>query len=148
MLRESVYRHLGLAWFFDRPLKSDLPLGGHNVRNGWYPILVEHSQYAPHLGEPAVTAVFGSVSLATDFVHPVHGTQTRDHTPEELARIIWEDERRSDPSVERLSVDATPTCRGLVPLFQSVRQSLMTSLQASRKLSTSKERVSQENVNY
>jgi len=99
MLRESVYQHLGLAWFFDRPLPNDLPLGGHNGRNGWYPILVQHPQYAPHLGEPAVTAVVGSVSLATDFVHPVHGTQARDHSPEELARIIWEDERRADPTL-------------------------------------------------
>ena len=99
MLRESVYEHLGLAWFFDRPLPNDLPLGGHNVRTGWYPVLVQHSQYAPYLGQPAVTVVIGSVSLATDFVHPVYGTQARDHSPEELARIIWEDERRVDPTL-------------------------------------------------
>ena len=99
MLRESVYQHLGLAWFFDRPLSNDLPLGGHNVRNGWYPILIQHSQYAPYLGKPAVTVVVGSVSLATDFVHPVHGTQARDHSPEELARILWDDERHADPTL-------------------------------------------------
>ena len=99
MLRESVYQHFGLTWFFDRPLPNDLPLGGHNVRAGWFPILIQHSQYAPYLGEPAVTAVVGSVSLATDFVHPVHGTRARDHSAEELARIIWEDERRADPTL-------------------------------------------------
>ena len=99
MLRESVYQHLGLTWFFDRPLINDLPLGGHNVRNGWFPILIQHSQYAPHLAKPAVTVVVGSVSLATDFVHPVHGTKARDHSPEELARILWEDERRADPTL-------------------------------------------------
>ena len=99
MLRESVYQHLGLAWFFDRPLPIELPLGGHNVRKGWHPILIQHSQYAPYLRAPAVTTVVGSVSLATDFVHPVHGTKARDHTPEELARILWEDERRADPTL-------------------------------------------------
>jgi hypothetical protein len=97
VLRESVYQHLGVALFFDRPLPNELPLGGHNVRKGWHPILIQHSQYLPYLREPAVTAVIGSVSLATEFLHPVHGTQARDHTPEELARILWEDERRADP---------------------------------------------------
>ena len=99
LLRDSVYQHLGVAWFFDRPLPNELPLGGHNVRKGWYPILIQHSQYAPYLRAPAVTAVFGSVSLATDFVHPVHGTKARDHTPEELGCILWEDERRADPTL-------------------------------------------------
>ena len=99
MLRESVYQHLGVAWFFDRSLPKDLPLGGHNVRNGWHPILIQHSQYAPYLGKPAVTVVIGSVSLATDFLHPVHGTKARDYTPEDLARILWEDEQRADPTL-------------------------------------------------
>jgi hypothetical protein len=108
MLRESVYQHFGLAWFFDRPLPKDLPLGGHNVRNGWFPILIQHSQYAPYLGKPAVTVVVGSVSLATDFLHPVHGTKARDHSPEEIARILWEDERRADPTLpEPIGVRAT-----------------------------------------
>lgn len=99
LLRESVYQHFGLAWFFDRPLPKDLPLGGHNVRKGWFPILIQHSQYASYLPAPAVTAVVGSVSLATDFLHPLHGTRARDHGPEELARILWEDERRADPTL-------------------------------------------------
>ena len=99
LLRDSVYQHLGVAWFFDRALPNELPLGGHNVRKGWHPILIQHSQYAPYLRAPAVTAVVGSVSLATDFVHPVHGTRARDHAPEELARILWEDERRADPTL-------------------------------------------------
>jgi hypothetical protein len=107
LLRDSVYQHLGVAWFFDRPFPKDLPLGGHNVRKGWHPIMIQHSQYAPYLREPAVTAVIGSVSLATDFVHPVHGTKARDHSPEELGRILWEDERRADPALpEPISVHA------------------------------------------
>ncbi|MDH4261127.1 MAG: FAD-dependent oxidoreductase, partial [Gammaproteobacteria bacterium] len=99
LLRESVYQHLGVAWFFDRPLLNELPLGGHSVRDGWHPILVQHSQYAPYLSKPAVTVVVGSVSLETEFVHPVYGTRARDHTPEQLARILWEDERRADPTL-------------------------------------------------
>lgn len=99
ILRESVYQHLGLAWFFDRPLPRGLPLGGHNVHKGWFPILIEHSQYAPYLPAPAVTAVVGSVSIATDFMHPVYGTKARDHIPEELARILWEDEQSADPTL-------------------------------------------------
>jgi hypothetical protein len=99
MLRESVYQHLGLALFFDRPLPNELPLGGHNVRKGWHPILIQHSQYAPYLRKPAVTVVVGSVSLATNLVHPVHGTKAREHSPEELARILWQDERRADPTL-------------------------------------------------
>ena len=82
---------LRLAWFFDRPLPNDLPLGGHNVRKGWHPILIQHSQYAPYLRAPAVTVVVGSVSLATEFVHPVHGTEsagphTRGTRPYSLGR--------------------------------------------------------------
>ena len=99
VLRDSVYQHLGLVWFFDRPLPNELPLGGHNVCNGWHPILVQHSQYAPYLKEPAATVVVGSVSLTTDFEHLVHGTKARDHSHQELARIIWEDERRVDPTL-------------------------------------------------
>lgn len=99
VLADSLYEHLGMVWTFDRPLPTDLPLGGHNVRRGWHPILVQHSQYRAHLGPPAVTAVVGSVSLATDFRHPRLGTRTADHTREELARILWEDERLVDPSL-------------------------------------------------
>ncbi|MFZ5477557.1 MAG: FAD-dependent oxidoreductase [Myxococcota bacterium] len=99
VLAESVYEHLGLAWFFDRPLPNDLPLGGHNVRRGWHPILVQHSQYGEHLPPPAVAVVAGSISLATDFAHPRLGTRARDHTPDELARILWEDERLADPTL-------------------------------------------------
>lgn len=99
LLAESVYEHLGLAWFFDRPLPNDLPLGGHNVRHGWHPILVQHSQYQAHLRPPAVTVVVGSVSVVTDLVHPRLGTRANDHSPKELGRILWEDERRIDPSL-------------------------------------------------
>jgi len=98
MLAESKYEHLGITWFFDRPIPCDLPLGGHNVREGWFPILVQHSQYAPYLKD-AVTAVVASVSLDTDFVHPIYGTQARDHSPAELARILWQDEQRKDPTL-------------------------------------------------
>ncbi len=99
LLGDSMYQHLGVALFFDCPLPNELPLGGHNVRKGWHPILIQHSQYAPYLKKPAVTAVVGSVSLATDLLHPVHGTRARDHEPEEIARILWEDERRADPTL-------------------------------------------------
>lgn len=98
MLGESVYEHLGLAWFFDREL-PDLPLGGHNVRRSWYPILVQHPQYRGYLRLPATTVVTGSLSLETDFVHERLGTRARDHSPEELARILWDDERRADPAL-------------------------------------------------
>ncbi len=106
MLAESVYEHLGLAWFFDRPLPNDLPLGGHNVRRGWHPILVQHSQYQAHLRPPAVTVVVGSVSIVTDFLHPRLGTRAQDHAPEELARILWEDERLVDATLPR-PIEAT-----------------------------------------
>lgn len=101
LLRESVYQHLGLAWFFDQPLRNCFPLGGHNIRNGWHPIMVEHSQYARHLEVPAVTVVVASVSVDTELVHPVHGTRASDHSPEELAQILWEDERRVDPTLPK-----------------------------------------------
>jgi hypothetical protein len=99
MLAESAYEHLGLAWFFDRELQADLPLGGHNVRRNWYPILVQHSQYRKYLRAPAATVVVGSLSLETEFVHERLGTRARDHTPEQLARILWDDERRADPTL-------------------------------------------------
>ncbi len=99
MLGESMYEHLGITWFFDRELPKDLPLGGHNVRKNWHPILVQHSQYRGHLRSPAVTVVVGSVSLDTDFVHEKHGTLASEHSPDELARILWGDERRADPTL-------------------------------------------------
>ncbi len=99
VLRESVYSHLGVTWTFDRELPRALPLGGHNVRRGWHPIVIEHPQYRDHLRPPGVTAVVGSVSVNTDLVHPRLGTVAGDHSHEELARILWEDERRVDPSL-------------------------------------------------
>ena len=99
VLGESLYEHLGLVWTFDRPLPADLPLGGHNVRRGWHPILVQHSQYRGHLAAPAVTTVVGSVSLDTDFRHPRLKTRAADHAPEELASILWDDERRVDATL-------------------------------------------------
>ena len=95
----SRYEHLGITWFFDQPLSRDLPLGGHNVRRGWHPILVQHDQYRPHLrpGEQAV--VVGSISLDTDLPHHRLGGPARDHAPEALARILWEDEQLVDPSL-------------------------------------------------
>lgn len=99
MLSESVYEHLGLVWMFDRPLPNDLPLGGHNVRRGWHPILVQHSQYAEHLASPAITTVVGSVAVDTDFKHWRLGTRAADHSAEELGRIVWEDERLVDPTL-------------------------------------------------
>ncbi len=103
LLRDSVYEHYGLAWFFDEPLPNDLPLGGHNVRRGWHPILVQHAQYREHLAPPAVTVVVGSVSLNTTLRHPRLGTLARDHTPDELAGILWEDERLADPTLPKPS---------------------------------------------
>lgn len=99
MLSDSLYEHLGLVWTFDRPLPADLPLGGHNVRRGWHPILVQHSQYREHLAPPAVTTVVGSVSIATDFRHWRLGTLAAEHAPEELAKLLWEDERLVDPTL-------------------------------------------------
>jgi predicted NAD/FAD-dependent oxidoreductase len=102
VLAESTYEHLGITWFFNTPLQNDLPLGGHNVREGWHPILVQHSQYEPYLKD-AVTSVVASVSLDTDFVHPFHGTKTSEHSFEEIAQILWEDEQRKDPGLHNPS---------------------------------------------
>lgn len=99
LLAESLYEHYGLAWTFDRDFPRDLPLGGNNVRRGWHPILVQYSQYRRYLRPPAVTSVIASVSLDTGFLHPRLGTRARDHSPEELARILWEDERLADPTL-------------------------------------------------
>ena len=99
LLRVSRYEHLGITWFFDRALPRDLPLGGHNVRRGWHPILVQHDQYGPFLRPPAVTAVVGSVAVDTDHRHPRLGTRAADHDPDAIARILWEDERLVDPSL-------------------------------------------------
>ncbi len=98
-LGESVYEHVGVSWFFDRPLPRDLPLGGHNVRRGWHPILVQHDQYREQLRPPAVGVVVGSIALDTDFRHHRLGTLASEHPVEELARIVWEDERLSDPTL-------------------------------------------------
>jgi len=99
VLKDSVYEHLGLLWLFDRPLHHDLPLGGHGVLHNWHPILVQYSQYQAFLKPPAVTAVIGSISLATDFRHSRLGTQISEHSPLEIARIVWEDERLADPDL-------------------------------------------------
>jgi hypothetical protein len=99
VLRESVYEHYGLSWTFDRDLPRDLPLGGNNVRRGWHPIMVQYRQYHRHLRPPLVTCVIASVSLDTDFPHPRLGTRAREHAPDELARILWEDERLTDPTL-------------------------------------------------
>ena len=98
-LRESVYSHVGLSWFFDRPLPNDLPLGGHNVRRGWHPILVQHDQYSAQLRPPARSVVVGSLAVDTAFRHHRLGTEAREHSPEALAAILWEDERRVDPTL-------------------------------------------------
>jgi hypothetical protein len=46
-----------------------------------------------------VTTVVGSVSIATDFRHWRLGTLASEHSPEELAKILWEDERLVDPTL-------------------------------------------------
>ena len=69
------------------------------MRRGWHPILVQYSQYSRYLRPPAVTSVIASVSLDTDFLHPRLGTRARDHAPDDLARILWEDERLVDPTL-------------------------------------------------
>ncbi len=99
MIRDSQYAHLGLTWHFDRDIPNDLPLGGHNVRRGWHPILVQHSQYAAYLPPSTVSVVIGSISLDTTLRHPQLGTLARDHDPAELAKIVWDDERHVDPSL-------------------------------------------------
>jgi hypothetical protein len=98
-LEESVYQHLGVAWFFDRRLPRELPLGGHNVRRGWHPILVQHEQYREQLRPPAVTVVVGSVATDTDLRHHRLGTLASEHTHLEVARILWSDERELDPDL-------------------------------------------------
>ncbi len=107
-LAESMYEHLGVTWFFDRPLPNDLPLGGHNVRRGWHPILVQHDQYREQLRPPAVSAVVGSIAVDTDFLHHRLGTPASAHSFEEIAAILWEDERAVDPSLpEPIDVELT-----------------------------------------
>lgn len=98
-VRASQYAHLGLTWHFDRALPRELPLGGHNVRRGWHPILVQHAQYAPYLRPGITTVVVGSVSLDTTLRHPRLDTLAASYAPRELAAILWDDERRVDPSL-------------------------------------------------
>ena len=98
-LRESVYEHVGMAWFFDTHLPCELPLGGHNVRRGWHPILVQHQQYQPSLRAPAVSVVVGSVAIDTTFRHHRLGTLASEYAPETLANLLWEDERLVDPTL-------------------------------------------------
>ncbi len=98
-LGESVYEHLGISWFFDRPLPRDLPLGGHNVRRGWHPILVQHDQYGEALEPPAVGVVVGSIAVDTPFRHHRLGTLASEHPFAEIAQILWEDERLVDPTL-------------------------------------------------
>jgi len=69
------------------------------VRHGWHPILVEHAQYQPHLGHGAKTVVVGSVALDTAFKHHRLGKLAREYSHEEIAAILWEDERRADPTL-------------------------------------------------
>lgn len=95
-LAVSRYEHVGVSWFFDRPL-PDLPLGGHNVRRGWHPILVEHAQYEVALEAPARTVVVGSVAVDTSFAHHRLGTRAATHDHDELAAILWADEQAVDP---------------------------------------------------
>lgn len=98
-LERSLYAHVGISWFFDRPLTNPLPLGGHNVRQGWHPILVQHDQYGEHLRDPSVAVVVGSIAIDTDFRHHRLGTLASEHSLEELAQILWDDERRVDPTL-------------------------------------------------
>ena len=117
-LADSVYEHLGVAWFFDRALPTDLPLGGHNVRRGWHPILVQHDQYRDQLRPPALSVVVGSVAIDTDFLHHRLGTRASDYGHAEIAAIVWDDERRVDPSLpEPIDVEVT----GLSSATQIVR---------------------------
>ena len=110
LVRDSAYSHLGVTWSFSSELPNDLPLGGHNVRRGWHPILVQHPQYQPWLKPPARTVVVASLAVDTEFRHHRLRTLASEHTPEELAAIVWEDERRIDPSLpEPLSAVITPS---------------------------------------
>jgi len=99
LLNESVYEHLGLVWYFDRPIPSRFPLGGHNTRKGWHPIMVQYPQYKNFLKPPASTVVVGSVSLVTNFRHSRLGKTVDQFDNEEIANIIWEDERLADPDL-------------------------------------------------
>ncbi|NQV14966.1 FAD-dependent oxidoreductase [bacterium] len=99
VLEASIYEHLGLSWIFDKELPQDLPLGGHGVRSGWHPILVQYSQYQKHLKAPGKTVVIGSISLDTEFRHQRLGTRAQDHEPHELAKILWDDEQLADSSL-------------------------------------------------
>jgi monoamine oxidase len=98
-LHASKYEHLGITWHFDKAFERDLPLGGNSVRDGWHPILVQHDQYGHHLPEGVVTTVVGSVAVDTVLRHPRLGTMASEHSFEELAQILWEDEQRLDPSL-------------------------------------------------
>jgi hypothetical protein len=118
-LAESTYEHLGITWFFDRPLPRELPLGGYNVRSGWHPILVPHGQYAPWLRPPAVDVVVGSVAVDTSFRHPRTGRRASDHSWEEVARLLWEDECLADPALP-LPIDVE--IMGLSSATQIVRR--------------------------
>jgi hypothetical protein len=117
IVEASLYEHLGVVWTFDRPLGRPLPLGGRAVRRGWHAIVLEHSQYGAHLPPGAVAAVVGSVSLATNLRHPRLGTFALEHGPDELARILWDDERALDPS---LPEPFTTTVHGLSNATQVV----------------------------
>lgn len=97
LLSDSKYEHLGIAWFFSEPLPAELPLGGHNVRRHWHAILVQHSQYADHLAPGEKAVVVGSVAVDTALVHERLGKRASDYTPEALAALLWDDERRVDP---------------------------------------------------
>lgn len=99
VLTSSVYEHVGIAWTFDREFEKDLPLGGHSVRSGWYPILVQYPQFKEYLRSPGRTVVTGSLSLQTDLRHPRLGTLAREHGAEDLADILWADQQLADPSL-------------------------------------------------
>jgi hypothetical protein len=99
MMGESIYQHLGIAWFFDEPLPDSYPLAGYNVRKGWYPILVPFSQYQPHLKPHHKAVIVGSVSLVTGFTHPRFGKLATAFSHEEIAKILWEDERAVNPDL-------------------------------------------------
>ncbi len=61
--------------------------------------MVPHPQYAPYLKPSYFTVIVGSVSLVTDFLHPRLGSKISEHSYEEVAKIIWEDEREADPNL-------------------------------------------------